>query len=180
MPPPSESLWLGKTGKAYENVGHYRHAGCPSECIWVRYSTNLEEASGTWEWENRAGWNGVTGAAWSQKRAWVDVWERQWRWSRVCRNIWTGIWGLSTASLCSSYPVIKSGEAPNGCASLPALSVTSSGTKYPGLKKKKEKRKERKGLIIWLEILIPEIKFYELPIAQHPIFLTFPVSHTVF
>jgi hypothetical protein len=69
---------------------------------------------------------------------------------------------------------------PHMVCQLTALSVTSSDTKYPGLQKKQKKRKERKGLIIWLEILIPEIKFYELPIALHPVFLTFPVSHTVF
>lgn len=80
---------------------------------------------------------------------------------------------LGAVSPSSPHLAIKSGEL-NGCTRQPALSVTSSALNYPGLKKK------RTILIMWLEILIPEIKFYELRIARHPVFLTFPVSHTVF
>ena len=64
----------------------------------------------------------------------------------------------------------------SGCASQPALSVTSSGTGCPGLKRGK-KKKERPHYVVGNPY---EIKCYELPIAQHPIFLTYPVSHIVF
>lgn len=97
---------------------------------------------------------------------------------RRVRDGW-GLWLLHPAVL--SLPLNLGKQ--NRWAGPPALSVTSSGMNCPGLKKKKKrkrKKKKRKALIIWLDILIPEIKFYELPIAQHPVFLTFPVSHTVF
>lgn len=85
--------------------------------------------------------------------------------------------GLGMAYPSSPDPVIKSGEAKWVCQ--PTCPVSHLiGHELPRIKKRKKKK--RKVLIMWLEILIPEIKFYELPIAQHPVFLTFSVSHTVF
>lgn len=106
----------------------------------------------------------------------AGAWGRERACSRGPRGKCWGSWERGAASPSSPYPAIKSGEA-NVCARQFSLSVTSSGLNCPGLK---EREKKRKVLIMWLEILIPEIKFYELPIAQHPVFLTFLVSHTVF
>lgn len=85
----------------------------------------------------------------------------------------SGVWGCFTRH---PYAAIKSVEMK----SVYPLTCPLSHLIRHELARIKKGKKKRKALIIWLEILIPEIKFYELPIAQHPVFLTFPVSHTVF
>lgn len=106
-------------------------------------------------------------------------WRRGWYWS-WSGAVGTSEWGARRCRPCHPAVLILSLNLRSHHVGVPVHLPSPSPHQARSARiKERKKPKERKGLITWLEILTADIKFYELPIAQHPVFLTSPVSHTV-